>query len=218
MGLFSRAKERQTLSPEIERKAFLEMIHGLMKNPDFLLEAAMACDSGYKKREIEKAQKSGQEPESWLQEPLFTTQQIQALRTPLVPSQLLARFATGESLLPFELDQLSYELQEKQLYESAILLRGKNLAGFNAIQEGLGILTDEYDGKELLLRIVADRLSVEQKELFCRLAHSTWLQTQLDTGRDQRPVVKPFDLLPENEKNKDWAQIQDTARVMLKYL
>lgn len=91
-----------------------------------------------------------------------------------------------------------------------------NIAGFYALESGLSYLAISQHSlpSEIIFSIITDSIDVKDKQLFERLANLTWKAAQPFRGlqRITRAIFTPFDLLPQNEKNKDWVQIKAAAK------
>ncbi len=91
-----------------------------------------------------------------------------------------------------------------------------NIAGFYALECGLNYLSELQQKlpSEILHAILTDSLPAQDKELFNRFANATWKASQPFRSLDRitRPVFMPYDLLPEDEKDKDWVQIKSAAK------
>ncbi|WP_315821809.1 hypothetical protein [Paraflavitalea speifideaquila] len=61
--------------------------------------------------------------------------------------------------------------------------------------------------------LLADQLSPANKGLLERFAHATWKTGQPFRGLERitRPIFMPFDLLPAEERAKDWTQVKAAA-------
>jgi hypothetical protein len=117
---------------------------------------------------------------------------------------------------------LPEDLDEKELKSVLEQRIATNLAGFYALECGIGYLVKQRgsDVEELLSAVVGDLLPAGDKELLCRFANATWKAGQPFRSLDRitREVFVPFDLLSEEEKVKDWVQIQNAAKVVLSEL
>ena len=93
------------------------------------------------------------------------------------------------------------------------------IAGFYALECGIGYLSvlQQKLPSSLLQEILTDRLPPKEKELFERFANATWKAGQPFRSLDRitRPVFMPFDLLSEDEKEKDWVQIKAAAEKLM---
>ncbi|MFT3704452.1 MAG: hypothetical protein QM802_18935 [Agriterribacter sp.] len=94
-----------------------------------------------------------------------------------------------------------------------------NIAGFYALECGLSYMatTQQQLPSSLLREIINDSLDVHDKQFFERLANATWKAGQPFRGleRIKRDTFTCFDLLPEDEINKDWVQIKAAAATLL---
>lgn len=149
----------------------------LMKDMNFLIKVAEACNSSYYRN-------TGQEEQS-----LFDEQQKKSL--------------------------LGISGQEKGIDPKTIESLAMNTAGFFAIQEAVFLISkkENVDPLVLLKEMVEDNMSEEQIDIAMRFAHATWLTGNAFRGRFERPVVKAFDDLPQDEKDKDYHQIIAAAKV-----
>lgn len=97
-----------------------------------------------------------------------------------------------------------------------------NLAALYALESCIHYLSALHHKlpSEILDSISKGTTSKEDKELFCRFANATWKAGQPFRALDRitRPVFVPFDMLSEEEKQKDWSQIQSAAELLLKKL
>ena len=91
-----------------------------------------------------------------------------------------------------------------------------NIAGFYALECGLSYLASSRDmlPSDVLRSVTDDSIPEKDKELLERFANLTWKAGQPFRGlsRIARPTFTAFDLLPQDEKNKDWIQIKAAAR------
>ena len=94
-----------------------------------------------------------------------------------------------------------------------------NLAGFYALESGVDYLVSIQNRlpSEILRSITGDTIIPAERQLMCRLANATWKAGQPFRSLDRitREVFKPFDLLSEEDKSKDWAQIAGAAAIVL---
>lgn len=122
----------------------------------------------------------------------------------------------GEELKPLITPEEETQTEEKPVAELKIAI---NIAGFYALECGAGYLAQrDTQSIDAVLRAVADdSLPAGDKELLCRFANATWKAGQPFRSLDRitRDVFIPFDMLPEDEKLKDWVQIQNAARAIL---
>lgn len=95
----------------------------------------------------------------------------------------------------------------------------QNTVGFAALQETLD------DSKKLgfrqidLLDLIAlGTVDKDLKRNTSKLVHAIWYQTSIVRGTINRDVVRQFDQLPEDEKEKDWRQVVTAARTLQKEL
>ena len=90
-----------------------------------------------------------------------------------------------------------------------------NLAGFYALECGLNYLSEARQQlpSAILKEILADSLPPKDRELLMRFANATWKASQPFRSLDRitRPVFMPYDVLPDDEKGKDWVQIKSAA-------
>jgi hypothetical protein len=93
-----------------------------------------------------------------------------------------------------------------------------NLAGFYALECSVEYLslTNKQPPSAILKAIINDHLKQSDKELLERFANATWKAGQPFRGLDRitRDIFKPFDLLPQDEVEKDWKQIQMAAELV----
>ncbi len=91
-----------------------------------------------------------------------------------------------------------------------------NIAGFYALECGLNYLSETQQKlpSVILQEILTDSLPAKDRELMNRFANATWKTSQPFRSLDRitRPVFMPYDLLPEDEKDKDWVQIKSAAK------
>ncbi|MBX2920717.1 MAG: hypothetical protein KF746_00895 [Chitinophagaceae bacterium] len=97
-----------------------------------------------------------------------------------------------------------------------------NIAGFYALECGLSYFATAQHRlpSHILHAIVSDSLDTKDKTLFQRFANVTWKAGQPFRGmeRIERPVFTCFDLLPQDEIDKDWILIRSAAKKLLKHL
>lgn len=124
--------------------------------------------------------------------------------------------AIGEKPVPLVTPEDEKKTEEKPVIEQKIAI---NIAGFYALECGIGYLAkrDQKTIDAVLQEVVGDALDAGDKELLCRFANATWKAGQPFRSLDRitRDVFVPFDLLPEEEKLKDWVQIQSAAKEVL---
>ncbi|MVM35935.1 hypothetical protein GO755_38335 [Spirosoma sp. HMF4905] len=94
-----------------------------------------------------------------------------------------------------------------------------NLAGFYALECGLGALCAQTNQKptDLLQTIVANKADSATILLLNRFANATWKAGQpfRSLDRIKRPIFKVASLLPEDEVQKDYAQIEAASIKLL---
>jgi hypothetical protein len=122
----------------------------------------------------------------------------------------------GENPPAFLSEKEQTQAVDKKVKEEKIAM---NLAGFYALECGIGALC-ERDGempKDWLRRIVAGELDVQDVMLLNHFANATWKAGQPFRALDRitRPVFTVFSLLPQEEKDKDFVQIQTAARKLI---
>lgn len=97
-----------------------------------------------------------------------------------------------------------------------------NIAGFYALECGLSYFaTANHELPSVILQsIVADTINTSDKVLLERFANTTWKAGQPFRGlnRIERATFTCFDLLPQEEVDKDWVQIQSAAKKLVKHL
>lgn len=97
-----------------------------------------------------------------------------------------------------------------------------NIAGFYALECGLSYFASaQHTIPSLLLRaIITDSIGLKEKVLLERFANATWKAGQPFRGLDriERTTFTCFDLLPQEEVDKDWVQIQSAAKKLIKHL
>lgn len=92
-----------------------------------------------------------------------------------------------------------------------------NLPGFYALQEATFFLAETLlkEPTEILENIISEDPDEIVIDTAMRFAHATWLTGTGFRNRMTRDNVMPFDLLPEEEKQKDKDQIVAAAKVWL---
>ncbi len=90
-----------------------------------------------------------------------------------------------------------------------------NLAGFYALEGGLSYLATAKGAapSDVLQSITSGKLSKEDKEILERFANATWKAGQPFRSLDRitRKTFTCFDLLPAEEVEKDWIQVNAAA-------
>ncbi len=91
-----------------------------------------------------------------------------------------------------------------------------NISGFYALESGLSYLALSQHSlpSDIVHAIITDSISAKDKQLLARFANLTWKAGQPFRGlhRIRREIFTPFDLLPQNERFKDWVQIKAAAQ------
>lgn len=92
-----------------------------------------------------------------------------------------------------------------------------NTVGLSGLQEGLDESATRFGMTQhkLLEKIAEGNVTDEVKIPFCKHAHNAWYQQSVTRGTNDRPITQQFDSLPEEEKLKDWYQIEATAKILL---
>ncbi len=170
----------------------------LMTNKPFLIEIASACDEAYRLHEISKRKETNESIDEWLQRPLFSDEEKEIL-------------LSTETKTP----------DQQQIFNTAQQKLAMNLAGFYSVSLGLGVIAgdnqdNQFCAQQILTAITQDKDTPKIRMLMSRLAHMTWAAGQPFRGRETRPVMMPWDLLPPEEKHKDRVQIISAARVLLR--
>lgn len=97
-----------------------------------------------------------------------------------------------------------------------------NIAGFYALECALSYFaTAQHELPSAMLQvIVADSVNANDKILLERFANATWKAGQPFRGlnRIERTTFTCFDLLPQQEIDKDWVQIQSAAKKLVRHL
>ena len=131
---------------------------------------------------------------------------------------LAASYYTGQNqeAPPFISKEEELATVSKSAKEEKIAM---NLAGFYALESGLDYLAHIQNKlpSDILRSITDGTIIPSDSQLLCRYANATWKAGQPFRGlyRITREVFTPFDLLSEEDKNKDWAQITDAAAIVL---
>ena len=120
---------------------------------------------------------------------------------------------------PFLSPEEDTAVKQKSAREEKIAI---NIAGFYALECGVGYLSTSQNKlpSDILKAITLDSTSAKDKQLLERFANATWKAGQPFRSLDRitRDVFKPFDMLPEDEVEKDWVQIKRAAARLLKAL
>lgn len=102
------------------------------------------------------------------------------------------------------------------LFEEKVAI---NLAAFYALECGTSYFVQKNDAtpSNVLTSILNDSLPEADKRIFKRFANATWKAGQAfrDLNRIERENFIPFNLLSEEEKEKDWNQIKWAASLVL---
>ena len=94
----------------------------------------------------------------------------------------------------------------------------QNLAGPLAVNTGISViaLLREEEHKKVLEDIANGNVSEDEKNILLRLANLSWAAQQPFRGRADR--VNVFDLLSQEEVEKDYVQITTAAKMMYEAL
>ncbi len=185
---------------QVRRLTNTELFNGqdaLMRDKSFLVDIAAACDDAYRTSEIDRLTSSGQPVEDWLQAPLFSDAERTILSS--VPAQ-------GDT-------------DQQQMYDKAHQKLAMGLPGFYALSEGLGMIaednpTNSFQASDTLQAVIAGTENERERNIMSRLAHVAWAAGQPYRNRETRPVMKPWDKLPPEEKHKDMVQIRAAAKIL----
>jgi hypothetical protein len=117
---------------------------------------------------------------------------------------------------PFLSPKEDTAVKQKSAREEKIAI---NIAGFYALECGVGYLSASQNKlpSDILKSITLDSTSAKDKQLLERFANATWKAGQPFRSLDRitRDIFKPFDMLPEDEVEKDWVQIKQAAKMLL---
>lgn len=144
-----------------------------------------------------------------LQDPLFALEMAQWLDAAYYKGQ-------GADVPPFLAPEEETATKEKSVKEEKIAM---NLAGFYAVEAGLGVLVERDNGTPaaLLAAIVDGTLPQEDMLLLARFANATWKAGQPFRALDRitRDSFIPAALLSDEELQKDFVQITAAAEKLL---
>lgn len=147
-----------------------------------------------------------------LQEPAFALEMAQWLDAAYYKGQ-------GQAVPAFLSAEEETAVKEKPLKEEKIAM---NLAGFYAVEAGLGVLVERSDATpvEILTAIVDGSLPQEDMLLLARFANATWKAGQPFRALDRitRDSFIPAALLSDEELQKDFVQITAAAEKLLEKL
>jgi hypothetical protein len=96
----------------------------------------------------------------------------------------------------------------------------QNLAGFRAVQEAVFHISDASgeDTFDILIGLMTAKVNTEPLNLAMRISHATWSTGADFRGKSLQDNMMVFDLLSDEEKNKDKVQVQAVAKVWLEAL
>lgn len=128
-------------------------------------------------------------------------------------------FGQGQTPPPFLRPEEETATVRKSVREEKIAI---NLAGFYAVEAGLGVIYERTQARPLdLLQAVADGTrSRDDMLLLARFANATWKAGQpfRSLSRITRDTFRPAALLSQDELSKDFVQIQAAAQKLVETL
>ncbi len=155
-----------------------------------------------------------------------TAAQLETLKTLLQDPEFALEMASwldaayykgqGEAVPDFLTPEDETAVKEKSVAEEKIAM---NLAGFYALEAGLGVLVERTgeSPSAILAKIVDGTLAEEDMLLLARFANATWKAGQPFRALDRitRDAFVPAAMLSQDELEKDFVQIVSAAEKLL---